>query len=116
MENELSYDSKDALRDFLKDIYESNGILAVEEWVKDHLKRGTVLIFKGVASGQKENHVSVWDRSMEILNPMNNTIVNKSFLPPLSSPIDFDKCELYLSLRILFISEPFGLVIYSQKK
>lgn len=116
MNSELTFESIDSLKRLLKNIYISGGLDEVKEWIEENMKRGKEVSFKINSSNTLDDKIVIWDRNMEILDPMSNKSVNPSFLPLISSPVDYNVCDMYLSLRILFISEPFGVVIYKRKQ
>lgn len=110
--NILSFDSLDQFKSYLKVLYETNNILGVKEWVTDNFQGGTTLSFREGPSGNMEETIQICDRRMELLDKNGIHVVNKDFLPSFSPQPDRLDCTLYLSLRILFIKEPFGIVIY----
>lgn len=112
MNKDLSFDSLDGLKDYLKVLYQTKDIAAVKEWIIDNLAKGTELSFKEGPSGNSNESVHVCDRRMELLDKNGIHVINKEFLPLLTKTPENSGCTLCFSIRVLFVAEPFGLVVY----
>lgn len=110
----LQFDSVDQLQHTLQDLYKKQGLATVKEWVSKNFTKGRKLILKKGQSGQQHEEVEICDRKMETLDKNGIKTTNPGFLPFISDPVNYDTCQLYFSLRVLFIEEPFGLVIYKK--
>lgn len=113
MNKDLTFDSLDEWKDYLKVLYQENGLAAVSGWVEDNLTRGVTCAIKSTPSGASEV-MQVYDRRMELLDKNGIKVIHPDFLPTITAPVDFSVCEISFSLRILFIQEPFGIVIYKR--
>jgi hypothetical protein len=114
IKNELKFDSLDQIQNLLKDLYGKEGMSGVKKWVTDNIKDGTKITFKTGPSGKSDEEAVICDRRMETLDKNGINIVDKQYLPFISKSINYDTCTLYFSLRVLFISEPFGIVIHKK--
>ena len=109
----ISFKSTDHLINFIKNIYENEGLQGVVKWAENDLKEGSeISLARDVTNLSGIESSIVYDRAIIQLNSKGEETRN-FYLNPLHANV-FDS-NLFLSVRLNFVVHPFELLIYTRE-
>jgi len=109
-DNEIDLENTDKIISFLKEKYAKDGIHGVVEWVEETFQPNTRLkMARNMANLSVVDNRVIYDRAiLQIDGEGNETDV--CYLAPANK--DAYSADLFLSIRLNFIEEPFELLLY----
>lgn len=110
----ISFASTDSLLEILADKYRVEGMPGVVAWVNESFKTGVVVsMARDPGNLYRIEKASIYDRALiQLTDDGEETGV--TILSPKHS--DAFSTNLFLSVRLIFIDQPFGLLLYTTNK
>lgn len=109
---EVSFQSTDDILNILKKMYHTEGINGVTRWVEKSFRTDSQLsMARDVTNLTEIDEAMIYDRVIIPLNKAGEEM-SEYYLKPLHEDV-FDQ-NLFLSIRLHFIDQPFELLIYTR--
>ena len=109
----ISFKSTDELIRFIKNKYETEGLQGVVRWAENDLKEGSeITLARDVTNLSDIESSIVYDRAVIQLNGRGEETHNYYLYPLHTNAFE---ANLFLSIRLNFIEQPFELLIYTRE-
>lgn len=108
----ISFSSTDDIISSLKEIYQNKGLEGVKEWVNDTFQTNSqITVARDITNISKVDTSIVYDRTIVKLTKAGEE-TEVYYLAPIHD--DAFSSNLFLSIRLNFIDEPFEFLIYTK--